>query len=432
MKKRQFIAFLRQYNDIDQMTPVLWKLSTTGDAVVHVVITTQEKYLDDSRIRFLAGSPDVHLRFIDEFLSEQEEEERRTGSVQGKPATGLAGRLLGRWGRGPLKTPASSVGVSQADSFFARPAIVERILNTAAGTEPAVVLFDWTQPVDFVLAVLAEARKRSWPTVSLPHGDSPYCNLLENKSDLNYGRMENYRRNGTMFDYVVVPNALTARRYNEWLAPDRLKVLGSPRYNDEWMGILSDMTPSFAPENDTEGLKIALFLRPKDYAIHWEEVITSMRLVMQFPDVRLVIKHHTRESSVTRLMNAFPELRTSDNPRIEFALNDAPSGSVIRWADVIMDLGTSATFEAVKLGKPVLALEYLQANYLTISSYMPECEMKCRDHLYDAIAAFIENPRRPFYDEMHRQRFIQEVIGPPEADTLAGYVDFLSVVPPRA
>ena len=422
----QGLFFLRQYNDIDHVLPVIYKWSESPEVSVDVVITTQRKYLDDFRIRLLGGRDNVRIRHISDFVADPAML-RPTGDTQ--PRT-LWHKVIGSLGRRRKRqrvfqqnTTSSLPARCYDDEVFVKQ-LFDATLRTG---RRGLVVFDWIRPVEFVATALDEARARHIPTVSLPHGDSPYCNLMENKQNINYEHLENYRTAGTAFDYVVVPNELTARRYSRFLGPDRLKVLGSPRYNRQWMEILADHILQFDPGCDEGMLKLAFFLRPMDYAIHWDEVIQTMRLVLQFPEVRLVIKHHTRESSVTRLMERHAELRTSDNPRVSFALNDISSSSVIRWADVILDLGTSATFEAVKIGKPVLAMEYVQANYLTVSHYMPECEMKCRDHVYDAVEAFIRNPKRRFYSEEHSARFVEEVIGGDD-DTLARYVHFLATL----
>ena len=431
MTDRKAIVFLRQYNDIDHIVPVLYKWCTMGGTSIHAVITTLPDYLDDYRINLLRQFQNCKIHFIEDFLSEGEREEkgkRRVGSQPSRISQFWPARI-GHRVLNKIFNPKAQVRshpLSYPDPYFATPGFVERIFDSVFEREDkGIVVFDWIISVEFVKLVLQAAENRGYATVSLPHGDSPYYNLLENINDLNYGRMDNYRRNETIFDYLVVPNKLCARRYDRWMGPDRLKVLGSPRYNDEWLGVISNLIPEYKTETGIDKLKIAFFLRPMDYAIHWDEVIRTIKLVLQFPEVCLVVKHHTRKQSVSRLIQTYPELGASENSNLEFAFNDVHSGSLIKWADVILDLGTSATFEAVRRGKPVLAMEYMQANYLTISYYMSCCEMKCRDDLYDTIEAFTKNGTREFYAEEERHRFIKEVIGDPASDILEGYVRFL-------
>ena len=86
---------------------------------------------------------------------------------------------------------------------------------------------------------------------------------------------------------------------------------------------------------------------------------------------------------------------------------------------------TSVTFEAVKLGKPVLALEYLHANRSTIAHYVKACDVQCRDDLYDWIEKFSQDRKAAFYNETERQQFIRGMIAAPDANVLTRYVEFL-------
>ena len=94
---------------------------------------------------------------------------------------------------------------------------------------------------------------------------------------------------------------------------------------------------------------------------------------------------------------------------------------------VTIDMGTSIAWEAVKQEKPVLALEYLNANYTYIADFFKESEIKYRDQLYKTIESFIKNKNRKFYDEKDRQRFIKEIIDFPDKNSLERYHKFLKM-----
>jgi hypothetical protein len=428
MAVRKAIVFLRQDNDIDQIVPILYKWLAMEDIYIHIVITTLPDYLKDYRINFLKQSKNLKVHYIEDFLSEKEQKKRHIESniLQTNKFQSLMNFYKISKKIFHLKALKDTSSISYPDPFFAKADFVEKMFDSVFERgDRGIVIFDWIMEVDFVNVVLAEAKRRGFPTVSLPHGDSPYYNLLESINDLNYDRMDSYRRSGAIFDYLAVPNWLCARRYSKYMGPDRLKILGSPRYNDEWLNIISRLVGEYETGSGDDKLSVAFFLRPLAQPVFWEEVIRAIKLVAQFPQVHLVVKHHTRKSSVMNLIKSYPELGSSKEDNLEIIFDDVHSGSLIKWADIILDLGTSITFEAVKRGKPVLAMEYMQANYLTISYYMKRCEMKCRDELYNTIQAFINDKGHKFYDEGERKRFIKEVIGDPDSNTLKGYVEFL-------
>ena len=81
------------------------------------------------------------------------------------------------------------------------------------------------------------------------------------------------------------------------------------------------------------------------------------------------MKHHTRSATVGTLVRAYPELNADSNPNLEFVYDDVHSGALLRWADVVIDVGTSVVFEAVKCGIPVLSVEYLHPSRSTVGYY---------------------------------------------------------------
>ena len=137
--------------------------------------------------------------------------------------------------------------------------------------DSGVVIFDWTY-TDFVRSVVEAARSRGLTTISLPHGDSPHFNQMITLNDLDYTFTESYAPS-TMFDFTVVPNGLCAERYKPYVESARLKVLGSPRYNDEWLDIISTLLPAYHPAKGHDGLKIAFFLRNFNYPIFSRSLI---------------------------------------------------------------------------------------------------------------------------------------------------------------
>jgi spore coat polysaccharide biosynthesis predicted glycosyltransferase SpsG len=150
---------------------------------------------------------------------------------------------------------------------------------------------------------------------------------------------------------------------------------------------------------------------------------------MQFDNVYLIVKHHPRNANAKRLtrqlINKYPEIKRNLDKNLKFIYGKVNSSSLLQWADLVIDIGTSVTWEAVKFGKPVLMIEYLYANYSTIAHYMKVTEIKCRDELYDIIDKLSKNKNIRFYDENERRRFIKEIIDVPDKFVLDRYVEFL-------
>jgi len=172
-------------------------------------------------------------------------------------------------------------------------------------------------------------------------------------------------------------------------------------------------------------LKLVLFLRHSGYPIFWQEVISTIELLTQSGNVDLVVVHHTRAVNQDNLMEMYPQLQRHDHREFAVVATDVPATSLVEWADVVLDLGTSAVFEAVTQGKPVLELEYLHATHTTISAMIPGSVMMCRDHLYDTVDKFLRNGTAGFYNEVDRKRFVSAMVNVPDCDVLPRYVSLL-------
>ncbi len=408
LKKAFF--FLRHNNDIDHITPVLYKWLSTEDVPTDIIITTSRSLLEDYRIKYLKKFKNANILYINDLFKKNS-------------FSYLFNIFYFKYD-------------TQLDNVFKKSPFVKRIANRIIkhisnqifkGVDKGIVVFDWTT-THFVQQMVQIAKNRNFTTISLPHGDAPYFTKFYLKSAFNYGCLDQHEPS-KIFDYVVIPNKVCLKRYENYIEKDRIKILGSPRYNDEWREIASKLIPHFNVEESENKLKIVFFLRNIDYAIFWDEVVRTIKLILQFPDVYLIAKHHPRNTAAKKLtkklLKLYPEVKRNLDVNLKFIYHGMDSASLIKWADIILDLGTSITWDAVKQGKPVLMLEYQYANYSTLAHYMSETEIKCKDQLYDTMQEFITNKNYRFYNEKNRKKFINEIIDVPDKNVLERYSKFL-------
>jgi len=407
---KKAIFFLRHNNDIDHMTPVIYKWLSTENIPTDVIITTQRSFLNDYRINYLRQFKQVRILHINDLFKKNS--------------------LPYIFNSHYFKDD------TRYDEFFSKYPFLKRKVDKTIkkiadeiykGMDKGFIAFDWITTY-FVTQLIKIAKDRGFTTISLPHGDRPYVSFLETIDVLDYSGLNSYEPM-KIFDYVVVPNELNKKRYEKFIEPDRLKILGSPRYCDEWMKIISKYVPPFEIKESENKLKIVFFLRNTGYPIFWDEVVRTIKLIMQFRGVYLIVKHHPRNRNAKRLtrqlIGKYPEIKQDFDKNLKIIYESANSGSLLNWADLIIDIGTSVTWEAVKKGKPVLMLEYLYANYSTIAYYMKSTEVKCRDELYNVIEKLLKDKNFKFYDEKERKRFIKEVIDVPDKYVLERYCEFL-------
>jgi len=409
-KNTKAIFFLRHNNDIDHITPVIYKWVNTKNIPTDVYIMTRREILQDYRIQFLKQQKNIRIIYLNDLFK-----------TISKPY--IFNYIYFKYS-------------TQLDGMFYKYCFLRKIarktINKMAkkifqGMENGVVVFDWTT-IFFVREMVQKAKDKGFKTISLPHGEWPYFNYLMQINDFNYDFLDSYEPS-KIFDYVVVPNKSCAFIYEKHIKKDRLKILGSPRYCDEWTKTIGKIIPKYENPKGDEKLKIVFFLRNIGYPIFWEEVVRSIKLILQFPNVYLIVKHHPRNTKARKitkkLIGFYPEIKNKIGKNLEFIYGEEHSGALVRWSDLIIDVGTSAAWEAVKLRKPVLMPEYLHANYSKIAHYIKSSELRCRDELYSWIEKFAENKNLQLYGNDERERFIKETINVPDKYVLERYTEFL-------
>lgn len=413
------LFFLRHYNDIDHVTPVIYKWISSGHQC-DVVLIGSTQFRRDFRVKYLSQLQGVRVAHMKELFPLLEYVKWRlqmlmlTRNVRRIKVIGRIAEKL-----------AERFDERQREPLWRHTA--EFLLNRCFGNDTkGVVAFDWIERnsvicVEWVEVVVAIARHRGFGTVSLPHGDSPHYSQLIRRGERRVEPDVTFSA-ATIFDRVVVPNELCSVRFRPFMNERQLAVLGSPRYCEEWLKILSGLMPPSPLVRSDSRLKIVMFLRKANFTTFWEEVSEVVHLIAEFPDVELIIKPHTR--------SGWKQSLTTDSsikklPNVQVASDDAHSVHLMNWADVIIDLATSVVFEAVRAKKPVLAADYLIAARSAVAYYMPETELKCRDDVYEKINGFLTNGTDAFYIEEHRQRFLDEMLDYPDANVLPRYVALL-------
>ena len=410
------LFFLRHYNDIDHITPVIYKWTDSGHSC-DVILIGSAKLRSDFRIGFLSKLDSVRVFHIRELLPLLE-------FIRWRLQMLIVTRH--RANIGPHVSVLTHIyGAKKREPLWRR--VTERLLaNSFEGINKGVVAFDWIErnsviSVEWVETVISMAHTKGLRVVSLPHGDSPHANQLIRHGEWSL-KPDNTFSAARMFDKVVVPNELCAVRFRPFLDDRVLAVLGSPRYCDEWLTKLAEFLPISPLTRSDSKLKVAIFLRKRNFTTFWEEVVEVVQMISTFTGVEIVIKPHTRTGRKQPLTK---DAKILQLPNVSIAGNNIHSIHILNWADVIIDIATSVTFEAVKMNKPVLAADYLHAGRSAIADFMPETELRCRDDVYKKIEGFLVNGCDSFYIEEHRSLFLEEMIDVNGPDVLPQYVALL-------
>ncbi len=412
------LFFLRHYNDIDHISPIIYKWVDSGHKC-DVVLIGSARFRGDFRIEYLSNLDGVRVAHIRELLSPLE-------FIRWRLQMLLVSGSLRRSFIGPLVSGLAKIYDASKREFVWKCTSKHLLEHSFEGFNEGVVAFDWIErnsviSIEWVETVISMAHAKGFRTVSLPHGDSPHANQLIRRREWKV-KPDNTFAAARMFDKLVVPNELCAGRFRPFLDSQAIAVLGSPRYCDEWLIKLTEILPPSPLVRSDNKLKVAIFLRKSNFTTFWEEVREVVQMIATFKGVEIVIKPHTR-SGWKQSLTKDASLRRLSN--VSIAGTDVHSAHLLGWADVIIDIATSVAFEAVKINKPVLAADYLHAGRSTIAEFMPETELRCRDDVYLKIERFLSNGCGSFYVEENRQRFLKEIIDVMGPDVLPRYVALL-------
>lgn len=401
------------------MTPVISHLGVTTEARIDVLVGP-ELSVADYRLAHLREQNNISVGLLTDYLLTEEKNAWDFAVRKHK----LFRQLV------PFKR-AEKYKDRHWFTIFERAfnqSVIERLVEAVfADTDSGVVAFDWIHKGMNDYIGLAERMKRAClgrniRMIALPHGDSPHCSSMLRLDELDYETADIY---GTvkMFDAVVVPNELCGRRYQGHAS--QLEVLGSPRFNRRWLETLKTMVPLFSMNHEGR-LNVVLFLRNVGYPIYWEEVCRTIRMIQRLPGIQLVVKHHTRDWKFERLARRYPELGERRESNLLVTCDpEIHSFSLVRWADAVLDVGTSMAFQAVMQKTPIFSMEYLHPSKATVTEYFPDAAPLCRDELYDGLRRVAANGGASYYDQGEWDRFASEMIEVNGPEVLDGYVNFL-------
>lgn len=417
MMARKVLFFLRHYNDLDHITPVVTRLAERGSMAADVVVGP-ELAADDYRLVHLNTLENVSVTFLTDYLLTEEKKRWQSALIKH--------RLFRRFV--PIRS-AEKYKDRHWFSIFAAvfgEDVVHRLMTTVFnGTDGGVVAFDWIHKgmndyVGFAQLVGRVCRLRGIPMIALPHGDSPHCSAMMRLDELNYETADIYDT-VSMFDAVVVPNTLCGTRYEAHAR--HIETMGSPRFNRQWLKRLTPLVTPFTM-GDSDRLNVVFFLRNVGYPLYWDEVCRTIRMVRGL-GAQVVVKHHTRDWKFDRLAKQYPELAEQQRPGLLVTCDPAVhSHALINWSDAVLDVGTSMSFEAIMQGKPVFSMEYLHPSMATVSRYFPSAVSMCRDHLYEGLRDLTRNGEG-YYPSNELATFVSEIVEVGGPNVLDRYVDFL-------
>lgn len=409
MKKALF--YISAYNNIDYITPIIYKLGKREEVLIDVVVTPAISP-SDYRINALKNFRNVKIIHLNSHYSHFRRQKQLVYILRDlgrKIPTSLPRKIYNRHLKSLTKSPTP---------------------REFEASDYGLVGFDWSRAFgenfdEFI-------SNEDVTTVVLPHSDEPFVNRLitpssyqsfikdpsnfknVNENLLRWSQFETFHR----YDYVPFPSIHTSTQAPENFPKNKMPIFGSPRYCREWIDVLDNIAPDFELNNQSN-LKIVVFLRRENYNVHKNEVEDSLKMLDKFENVCTVVKEHP---STPLLSHNFVSKLNNIN-----YINDSKtqSASLIKWGDVFLSLSTTIAFEPIVREKPVLELSYAISNHSVVSKYFDKSDLRTKEDLYYRIHELLSNGTKEFYDQKSRQQFIDDIISPNKKSVLKSWALFI-------
>ena len=252
MKKR-ILFLLRTYNDIDHITPVIWKTVTAGWPTY--ILFVHDNFKDDYRIQFVVkhGAKLVRSAPIEWY-----HRRLRKSLIFSHTVSGIFDRL---------------VSYSLGSNLLRRHRI-------------EVVVNEWSGAIgrEMAIYVLRSARLLGIQIYSLPHGYFIWRNSLFNRQLAQFyktnGRFPDFTERNSFSRYVVQSTEQKLENIKYGMAEKKIVVLGSARFCKEW----SVVNRSILSEQGDTGLRglgfqVLFFLPHWDYNVNRDACVKLLRRI---------------------------------------------------------------------------------------------------------------------------------------------------------
>jgi hypothetical protein len=417
-----YLFFIRAFNDIDHLTPVVWKMDRGNYPVAVYCLDPKYDIQHDYRLNFLRdlgipvdyvyGAFDQQLglwhRILMSFFLWSFAIERKM--VSNDRLHSLKGaRMIAKW--------AGKIGswfYKLAKNKYYDQRCALRFLKQIGAR---IVCFDWIRPHKYVVdTILSAAQKMSIPTLALPHGIFLYTNEHVQTESKEEGLLERYNS----YDYVVVQNKSFKNLISKsGVVGEKIHVLGSARYCNEWMAQNTKILPRKIKSQDkrSKKLKVVFMTTRPHYRIDIERMTKTFGILSELDEIEIAVKPHTRTGKEAEFYENLPLSNVSEISSIELC----------EWADVVLVIGSSIIIEALTRNKPALYLKYLHEN-ITVYEELKACWIiNSENELTEALLSIKDDKKRRPYTDEDVDRFLTEIIygGQKGRDVLTDYEQFI-------
>lgn len=420
--KEIYLFFIRSFNDIDHITPVVWKMNRDDHPVAVYCMNPGYDINSDYRLNFLKQqgiTVDFIYNHFDQKLGLLHRVMRSLffkSLAVGRRWESGAGKGIAVF-RNILGQTVEKIGsrlFKLTKKIFYGTNWARDILEQSGAR---VLCFDHVNPKQYIVdSLLRTAGEMSVATLALPHGVYLYTNDSVKASSTEEDRYDKFNR----FDSIVVQNKLRKEVLaRAGVEEEKIFVLGSARYCTEWMLQYGKILPkTLKYDGDSEGrLKVVFMTTRPAYRIDVQRMLSTFNMLSEIDGLEVVVKPHTRTGSEAYVYDESPLPNVSDISSVELC----------EWADVMLVIASSIIIEALTRDKPALYLKYLHENTVEYEEFKACWIINDETELKQALLFLRDGQDNLPYSKANVSKWLGEIIygGESARDVLSDYERFI-------
>jgi hypothetical protein len=405
--QKQVVFLVRSFNDIDHFTPLIDRFCKTSEFGVEIFCLDWNFPLDNNaNILYLKRRHGLNAKMLWPVDG---------GSIR----TRLPIKLISRLNQVQFGVfRGSRIGMRLIRYSLALLYTVLPVSKIFAKS-PKIVIFDYLNAGAFRnRKILRLARSQNVTTFCLPHGIVMYSNKYFTKK-----RRSEVDSRGYSFDYYFGFGFGRQYLLDRGIPEERIQEIGSLRYCKEWTKLYREEVlgaPTFETETRGSKLRVVLFLTSPTYNVDEMRLSRLIARVEEDKEIDFVIKPHTRGRSGKSVL---------ENSNITLAI-EAPSVSLIEWADAIISYGSSIAIQALLEDKALIYPNYIDTNSTHYDDMGACWRVTSDDQLIEALSSLKISKSWLPYSTAKKDEYLDAVIrcGDAENNVIESHFEKIKVL----
>lgn len=272
--------------------------------------------------------------------------------------------------------------------------------------------------------ILIQAQNLQLVVVGIVHGLNVHTNkiLLTNQFSLQEKSAKSKFKYLNYLDYMIIYCDLGYQHMLSQIGHDNTKKivkLPTLRYTKFWIEKKVKIEDKFFTDNDAK-VKIVYMVTSENYNMWIEEEYRTLKMLSSLKGIVVVIKPHPRT------LKTVYKLRELQSDNFIIVDNSISSSSLINWCNIVMVSSSSILVECIAKRKAIMYMKYLHCNSINLEKYNSLIyEINTRDDVLQTLDIFISDLSYSKLDINELQAYLYDYVLDNNFDENAKkYLDF--------